>query len=179
MSSINDWDFGVGGICKCGLYFVAKDPNKITTFEKCPDCELTFADLSNYWKQIEQDLGKQIAKEKMEAAAAASSSPGNGSGSGSPIMKYPSGFTNVAVKNLFDKVANLYNKHAKPFDDAETDIGKVSDGTMVQKYFDFYDKQSQGDKGKMNKAITTACESDDADACVKILKEVADGTFAV
>ena len=181
MSSITgSWDFGVGGICKCGLYFVANKPDEITTFDKCPDCKLSFADLEKYWKQISDDLAAQVTKEKLEAASAGTSSPGNGtSGIGNTIVKFPNGFTNVSVKNLFnDKVADLYNKHASVFDNAEADIGKIDDGSMVQKYFDFYDMQSRGDKGKLNSAITTACDADDADACVKTLKEAANGTFA-
>ena len=155
MSSITgSWDFGVGGICKCGLYFVANKPDEITTFDKCPDCKLSFADLEKYWKQISDDLAAQVTKEKLEAASAGTSSPGSGSGTSGKLMKFPTGFTNVSVKSLFnDKVANLYNKYANVFDDADSDIGKADDGSMVQKYWDFYDKQSTGDKGKLNTAV--------------------------
>ena len=165
------WIVGSGGLCKCEHFYLAGDGDGIEKFKTCPGCNTKYADAEKYWKQFQIDLDAQITKENAEAIVSGSSSGTN------PILVLPTGFTNESVKNLFQKVANVYNKDAKPFDDAKDDIGKLDDGTAVQKYFDFYSKQDMSTKRAMNLAVTTACDADDANECVKVMKSVADGSF--
>jgi hypothetical protein len=160
------WLKSIFAYCTCNArtLIYASDPVYPT---KCNACGKNMDDLDKEYQVMHDELVAREAKEKAEYEEPDSDSDDDNGG----LTKIPKWTcSNKAVEALFNTCIRITaSKDIKPFEDKESSLGSVMDGSLAKKYFEHYQtldtvgrksankivRDSDGDAANMVAALST------------------------